>query len=86
MGRGYGGACYATRVIWYDAAHGLGFFMRHRIRDRGLSSRLGRNGPNWILTPLSSPPAGHPSALGLRARGEVFLTIAQTALFRESTV
>ena len=30
------------RVVW-------GFFMRRRIRDRGLSLRSGRNGSNWFL-------------------------------------
>ena len=64
MGRGYGGPCCATRAIRHDAwfgffhaasygtKHGLVFFMRHRIRDRGFSPRPGRKGSVWLLTPL----------------------------------
>jgi len=37
----------------YGTTHGLVFFMRHRIRDRGFSPRPGRKGSIWLLTRMA---------------------------------
>ena len=52
---GWGMAAPAVQRERYGTTHGLVFFMRHRIRDRGFSPRSGRKGSIWLLTPLLTP-------------------------------